>query len=62
MTRRHLYAVKIVVFCNTTPFGQARVTDVSEELTASILYTKYVATTPFRGISKPYSNVSKHKI
>lgn len=31
--------------------------DVSEEHTVSILYTKYGATTPFRGISKLDSNV-----
>jgi hypothetical protein len=46
-----------MVFCNTTPFGQARGTDGLEEHTATILYTKYGATTPFRSISKPESNV-----
>jgi hypothetical protein len=49
--------VKIMVFCNMTTFGQARSTDVSEEHTASILYTKYGTTNPFRVISKPHSNV-----
>jgi hypothetical protein len=58
MSRRNLYKVQIVVFCNMTPFGQASGADVSEEHTASMLYTKYGTTTPFRGIPKPDSNLS----